>query len=281
MVLLWLLNGQVSADEVFNSMKIAGSVIIVTGASDGIGAELARILAARGAKLVLNARNETRLREVVRSAEPLIVAGDITDGETRRRIVDGALARFGQIDVVINNAGAGLYSPAWKAPMADVRRLMELNLFAPLELIQLVTPHMRARKSGMIVNIGSMAGKITLPWFTLYSVSKYALGSLTEGLRMELKRDGIRSMIVCPGYVATNFQGHILGGSVPSTVARAKGLAITAEQCALDIVRGIEANKRTVVTPKLGWLAVAAARLFPAIMQAQLAKINDRQQLAQ
>jgi len=281
MVLLWLLNGQVSADEVFNSMKIAGSVVIVTGASDGIGAELARILAARGAKLVLNARNEARLREVIPSADPLIIAGDITDGETRRRTVDGALARFGQIDVVINNAGAGLYSPAWKAPMADVRRLMELNLFAPLELIQLVTPPMRARKSGMIVNIGSMAGKITLPWFTLYSVSKYALGSLTEGLRMELKRDGIRSMIVCPGYVSTNFQGHILGGSVPSTVARAKRLAITAEQCALDIVSGIEANKRTVVTPMLGWLAVAAARLFPAVMQAQLAKINDRQQLAQ
>ena len=262
-------------------MKIAGSVIIVTGASDGIGAELARVLAARGAKLVLNARNEARLREVVPSANPLIVAGDITEAATREHLVKDAIGRFGQIDAVINNAGAGLYSPAWKAPIADVRRLMELNFFAPLELTQLVVPHMRTRKSGMIVNIGSMAGKITLPWFTLYSVSKYALGSLTEGLRMELKRDGIHSMIVCPGYVATNFQGHILGGNVPSTVARAKGLAITAEQCALEIVQGMEAGKRTLVTPKLGWLVVAASRMFPGLVQMQLAKIHDRQQLSQ
>ena len=256
-------------------MKIAGSVIVVTGASDGIGAGLARVLARRGAKLVLNARNEARLSQVVREA--LVVAGDITDDAVRQRIVDAAMARFGQIDIVINNAGAGLYSPAWQAPSADARRLMELNFFAPLELIRLAAPHMRVRKSGMIVNIGSMAGKITLPWFTLYSASKYALGSLTEGLRMELRRDGIHAMIVCPGYVATNFQAHILGGNVPAPVSRAKGLAISVEQCAEDIVRGIEAGKRTVLTPKLGWLVVAASRLFPGIVQAQLAKIYNRQ----
>ena len=256
-------------------MKIAGSVIIVTGASDGIGAELARVLARRGARLVLNARNEERLSQVVSDA--LLVPGDITDSAVRQRIVDQAIARYGQIDVVVNNAGAGLYSPAWQAPMADARRLMELNFFAPLELIQLAVPHMRTRHSGMIVNIGSMAGKITLPWFTLYSVSKYALGSLTEGLRMELKRDGIHAMIVCPGYVTTNFQGHILAGTVPATVSRAKALAISVEQCAEDIVRGIEADKRTVVTPKLGWFVVAACRLFPGFVQAQLAKIHDRQ----
>jgi short-subunit dehydrogenase len=258
-------------------MKIAGSVIIVTGASDGIGAELARVLSRRGAKLALNARNEARLREVIPDANPLIVAGDITDPATRQRIVDETIARFGQIDVVINNAGAGLYSPAWRASIEDARRLMELNLFAPLALTQLAVPHMRTRKSGMIVNVGSMAGKITLPWFTLYSVSKYALGSLTEGLRMELKRDGIHAMIVCPGYVATNFQGHILGGKVPSTVTRARALAITAERCAEDIVHGIEANKRTVLTPKLGWLVVALSRMLPGIVQAQLARIHDRQ----
>ena len=256
-------------------MKIAGSVIIVTGASDGIGAELARVLSRRGARLVLNARNGERLRQVV--PEALAVAGDITDAAVRQKIIDETIQRFGQIDIVVNNAGAGLYSPAWQAPMADARRLMDLNFFAPLELTQLAAPHMRARKSGMIVNIGSMAGKITLPWFTLYSVSKYALGSLTEGLRMELKRDGIHAMIVCPGYVSTAFQRHILGGNVPSTVAKAKALAISVEQCAADIVHGIEAGKPTVVTPKLGWFVVAASRLFPDVVQSQLTKIYNRQ----
>ena len=256
-------------------MNIAGSVVIITGASDGIGAELARILARRGAKLVLNARNAERLRTVVPDA--FTVPGDITDPSVRTQLIDATLARFGQIDILINNAGAGLYSPAWQVPIEDARRLMELNFFAPLALTQLAVPHMRGRKSGMIVNIGSMAGKITLPWFTMYSVSKYALGSLTEGLRMELKRDGIHAMIVCPGYVTTNFQAHILGGNVPTTVAKAKALAITVEQCAEDIVGGIESGKRTVVTPKLGWFVVAAARLFPGLLQAQLTKIHNRQ----
>lgn len=259
-------------------MRIADSVIIVTGASDGIGAELARILARLGAKLALNARNEAKLREAVPdAADPLIVAGDITDAAVRQRIVDQSIERFGRIDAVINNAGAGLYAPAWQVPLEDARRLMELNFFAPLALVQLAVPHMRRRKSGMIVNVGSIAGKITLPWFTLYSVSKYALGSLTEGLRMELRRDGIHAMIVCPGYVATKFQQHILGGKVPASIAQAKGLAITAERCARDIVRGMEAEKRTVLTPKLGWLMVAASRMAPGVMQAQLTKIHNRQ----
>ncbi|HEY3741022.1 MAG TPA: SDR family NAD(P)-dependent oxidoreductase [Bryobacteraceae bacterium] len=259
-------------------MTIADSVIIVTGASDGIGAELARILSKLGARLALNARNETKLRAVVpEAADPLIVAGDITDDTVRKRIIEESIARFGRIDAVINNAGAGLYAPAWEVPLDAARMLMELNFFAPLALAQLAAPHMRRRKSGMIVNVGSIAGKITLPWFTLYSVSKYALGSLTEGLRMELKRDGIHAMIVCPGYVATGFQQHILGGKVPESIARARGLAITAERCARDIVRGMEAEKRTVLTPKLGWLMVAASRMVPAVMQAQLTKIHDRQ----
>ena len=256
-------------------MNTAGRVVVITGASDGIGAELARILALRGARLVANARHEERLRAVAPTA--LVVAGDITDEAVRRRVIDETMARFGQIDILINNAGAGLYSPAWQAPMADARRLMELNFFAPLALTQLAVAHMRTRKSGMIVNVGSMAGKITLPWFTLYSASKYALGSLTEGLRMELKRDGIHALLVCPGYVTTNFQQHILGGKVPATVARAKFLAISAQQCAEDIVRGIEAGKRTVVTPKLGWPLVAASRLLPGLLQAQLAKIHNKQ----
>ena len=81
----------------------------------------------------------------------------------------------------------GMYAPSWNAPIDDVRRMFELNFFAPLALTQLVVPHMRERRSGMIVNVGSIAGKVTLPWFTLYSASKYALGSLTDGLRMELK----------------------------------------------------------------------------------------------
>jgi short-subunit dehydrogenase len=137
-------------------------------------------------------------------------------------------------------------------------------------MIQLVAPHMRERKSGMIVNIGSIAGKVTLPWFTLYSATKYALGSLTEGLRMELAGDGIRTMVVCPGYVKTDFQSHALVGRPPDNLWR---VSITSEQCARAVARGVERDARTVVTPALGWAFIALQRLFPALVERQLIRI--------
>ncbi len=257
-------------------MNIQNKVVLITGASEGIGAACAQVLARRGAKLSLTARREDKLRE---SAPPdsLIVPGDITNPEDRKRIVAATLHHFGRVDILLNNAGAGLYSPAWLAPEPQTRALFELNLFAPLMMTQLVVPHMRAARSGMIVNVGSIAGKMTLPWFTLYSVSKYAIGSLTEGLRMELKRDGIHAMLVCPGYVDTRFQSNILGGTIPRRIGASRKFAITADQCAEAIARGIERNARTVVAPRIGWLLVAAARLFPSMVESRLEHIAESQ----
>ena len=166
--------------------------------------------------------------------------------------MERTLERFGAIDILINNAGVGIYQPSWEMPMEEARYLMELNFFAPLAMTQLVVPHMRARRSGMIVNVGSIGGKVTLPWMTLYSVSKYALGALTEGQRMELMRDGIHTMLVCPGYVKTGFQKNVRAGSTPEQVQKARRFAITPEQCAEAIRRGVERDARTVVTPALG-----------------------------
>jgi len=255
-------------------MIIDRKVVLITGASEGIGAACAREFRLRGARLSLTARSEDKLKEVG-GPEALVTAGDITDPEVRRRVVERAIERFGAIDILINNAGVGLYSPAWKAPTAEARAMLELNFFAPLAMIQLVTPHMRERRSGMVVNIGSIAGKVTLPWFTLYSASKFALGSLTEGLRIELAADGIHAMLVCPGYVSTAFQSHALAGKAPDRLLRGKKFAITAEQCAKAVARGVERNARTVVTPRIGWALIAAARLFPRLVETQMTKINQ------
>lgn len=254
-------------------MQIEDKVVIITGASEGIGAACANAFRHRGARLSLTARNEANLKRIG-GTDALITPGDITHDETRRRVVDATLERFGRIDILVNNAGAGLYLPAWSAPEDKARALFELNLFAPLAMVQRVVPHMRQQRSGTIVNVGSIAGRITLPWFTLYSVSKYAIGSLTEGLRMELKRDGIHAITVCPGYVNTGFQDNLLGGSIPSTVVKTKRFTISAEQCAAAIVRGVERDARTVLTPRVGWLLVAAARMFPRIVDSVLEKIN-------
>jgi short-subunit dehydrogenase len=158
--------------------------------------------------------------------------------------------------------------------MEEARFLMELNFFAPLAMTQLVAPHMRARRSGMLVNVGSIGGKVVLPWLTLYSVTKSALGTLTEGQRVELMGDGVRTMLVCPGYVKTGFQKNVRAGQAPEKVQKARRFAITPEECAEAIRRGVERDARTVVTPRSGWLLVFAMRLFPSIVESRMASIN-------
>jgi short-subunit dehydrogenase len=256
-------------------MNIQGKVVLITGASEGIGAACAQAFRQRGAHVALMARRQEQLQQVA-GADGLALVGDVTVEEDRRRCVEATLDRFSRIDILINNAGVGMYAPSWQAPMADVRRMYELNFFSALGMIQQAVPHMRRQGGGTIVNVGSIGGKVTLPWLTLYSSSKYALGSLTDGLRMELHRDGIHAMTVCPGYVWTRFQQNVLSGQPPAHVRNTKMFRITAEQCAKDIVRGVESGARTVVTPKTGWAFVILERLFPNLVDRQLEKIYFR-----
>jgi short-subunit dehydrogenase len=256
-------------------MRIDGKVVLITGASEGIGAACAAAFRERGARLALTARSQENLKHVG-GQDALIVPGDITDANTREYIVNRILERYGLIDILVNNAGVGLYAPATTAPMEEARTLFEVNFFAPLSMIQHVVPLMRQKHGGSIVNIGSIAGKIPLPWFNLYSASKYALGALTDGLRMELKQDGIHVMLVCPGYVKTGFQEHVLAGRPSDKLAQKRKFAITPERCAEAIVRGVESGSRTVVVPKIGWLLIALQRAFPSIVEPQLMKMYER-----
>jgi len=253
-------------------MLIKDKVVLITGASEGIGAACAQEFRQRGARLSLTARSEDKLKAIA-GADAAVTAGDLTDAEVRRRVVARTLERFGSIDILINNAGIGMYAPAWQAPLDEAHAMFELNFFAPLAMIQLVVPPMRERGGGMVVNIGSIAGKVPLPWFTLYSATKFALGALTEGLRMELAGARIATMIVCPGYVKTGFQNHVLVGQAPDRLLKGRKFAITAGQCAEAVARGVERDARTVVTPAIGWALIAAQRLFPSLVEAQMKKI--------
>ena len=228
-------------------MRIDGKVVLITGASEGIGAACAAEFARAGAKLSLTARSEAGLQRAG-GAEPLITPGDLTDAAVRRRVVERTLERYGVIDILINNAGTGFYLPSWSESMEHTRRMMELNFFALLGMTQLVAPHMRERRSGMIVNVGSIAGKLTLPWMTLYSASKSAVGSLTEGLRMELQRDGVHAMLVCPGYVKTGFQKNVSVGQAPPKVQQGRRFAITA-----GAVRRRPSGAEWSATPAPSW----------------------------
>jgi short-subunit dehydrogenase len=263
-----------------NPMRLDGKVAIVTGASEGIGAALVGALRERGARLVVTARSEEKLRSVG-GPDAVCVPGDLNLEATREAVIARAIERFGRIDILINNAGVGLYAPSHTTPLSEARRLWDLNFFAPLDMIQRAAVSMKQQRSGCIVNVGSIAGKVTLPWFSLYSASKYAIGSLTDGLRMELRSFGIHTMTVCPGYVNTRFQANVIVGAPPPLAGATRRWAISPEKCAKDVVRGIERGKRTVVTPASGWVLIVLERLFPALVDRQLEKIylqRERQQ---
>ncbi len=250
--------------------SLNGKVVLITGASEGIGAQLAAALRKRGALLALNARNEIKLNAVAGPAD-LAVPGDITSDSVRPALIDRTVARFGRIDVLINNAGRGSYYSVSVTPIEEARALFELNFFAPLALAQLAAPHLR-RTRGTLVNVSSIAGQISLPWLPVYSASKFALAAITSGLRSEFRRDGVHIMGVFPGYVDTEFQQHA-AGRPPDRVAGARRFAVSAGDCAAAIVDGIVRRKRTVVTPSAGWLLVWANRFFPGLVEARIARV--------
>jgi short-subunit dehydrogenase len=244
-------------------LRIEGSNIFLTGASSGIGASLAVELAGRGA----------RVAAVSRRAAPGVavsISADLAIPADRERAVAEALAALGGVDILVNNAGVGVYGPSWRTAMEDMRRMFEVNLFAAVDFTQRLVPQMVERRSGLVVNVASIASKVPLPWFTLYSASKAALEAFTRGLRMELGATGVGAMLVCPGYVKTNFQAAVLGGSPPAKLASGKRFASTAETVARAVADGIERDARTVMAPSVGWALVAASRLAPGVVDARL-----------
>lgn len=190
--------------------QLAGQVVIVTGASSGIGEATARRLARGGARVVISARRQDRLDALARELDPtganvLAVAGDVTSDADRRRLVDATLAKFGRIDGLVNNAGYGTRGPVEIVPVDAIRRNFETNVFSLIALTQLVLPTMRAQGSGCVVNIGSVAGRIARPLSSIYDSTKHALEALTDGLRGELQPFGVRVTLIRPGFILTEF----------------------------------------------------------------------------
>jgi short-subunit dehydrogenase len=247
---------------------LQGKVVIVTGASQGIGAHLVTALRKRGALLTLVARTEANLRAIA-APDDLVVPCDLTVDASRASVVEQTVARWNRVDVLINNAGRGSYYSPLASPLEDARNLFDLNFFAPLHLAQLAAPWLKKTK-GTLVNVSSIAGQISLPWLPVYSASKFALASITSTQRMELRRHGVSVMGVFPGYVDTGFQAHATGSAPPDFIVAGRRFSVTAADCAESIVQGIERRRRIVVTPRIGWILVWFNRLFPNVVESRI-----------
>jgi NADP-dependent 3-hydroxy acid dehydrogenase YdfG len=225
-------------------------VIVITGASAGIGASLAELVGQRGACPVLLARREPELREVASrsGASALAVVADVTRRGDVERAVASALERFGRIDVWVNNAGRGISRPVAQLTDADLDDMMLVNVKSALYGMQAVLPHFEQRKRGHIINVSSMLGRLPLaPIRSAYSASKHALNALTASLRMELRASypEIHVTTVSPGMVATEFGNNALHGGSDS---RSFPGAQSAEEVARVIADVIEHPRADVYT---------------------------------
>jgi short-subunit dehydrogenase len=254
--------------------------VVITGASMGIGRALALQWAARGATLVLSARGRQALEEVGHAVEAaggraIVEAGDVTDEAHRTRVIARAEAEGGSVDILVNNAGRGFYAPSLAIEVDEMRRLFELNVFAPLRLVQLAAPHLQ-RTRGTVVMMSSVAGVVAAPRYGAYAASKFALEALSMAMRAELAEKGVRVVVIRPGPVDTPFR---------SNATRAEGLtgydapdpkAQSAEAVARLTIRAVERAKPVTETSTFVRFASAAQRFAPAGLRFALKRMASR-----
>lgn len=236
----------------------------------GIGAACVRVFRSHGWNVSVVALPDSHLSWL----DPLGVLttpGDITSAETRERTVELTMAAFGRIDVLINNAGVGLYALPVDVPPELFSRLLEVNVVAPLALAQLVTPVMVQQGSGSLVTLASPAARVALPWAAAYSASKAALHSLHDSLRRQLRGTPIHLLKVYPGIVDTNFRDNVLAGTAPTLV---KGISYitSADALASAIFSAVERRKKNLYLPPIGALFCLAGELTPWLMDWYLAR---------
>ena len=187
-------------------MDIKNKIVIVTGASKGIGLATAKLLASKGAQVVLVARSKTLLEEESkRLPGSFVVPTDMSKPASIKKMIGSVVKKFGRIDILINNAGQGIYGAVENTDIDSYREITDLNVIGPLVAMQEVIPIMRKQGSGVIVNTSSMVSKAYYPYLGAYASTKYALNALSLTARTELEKDNIVVSIMLPGMTATDF----------------------------------------------------------------------------
>lgn len=194
--------------------NIKGKVVVITGASSGMGEAAAKHLAQLGAAVVLGARRTDRIEKLAKEIQEsggkaLAIATDVTQRDQVKKLVDTAVEKFGRVDVILNNAGVMPLSPMDRINVEEWNTMIDVNIKGVLNGIAAVLPYMKEQKFGQIINTSSVAGHKVFNGSAVYSATKYAVRALTEGLRMEVKPYNIRTTIVCPGAVKTELLEHI------------------------------------------------------------------------
>ena len=182
--------------------------ILITGTSSGLGRSTAKLFQAKGWNVIATMRNPEKESELTQLEHTLVTRLDVQDPQSIQSAVAAGLARFGRIDALINNAGYGAYGPLEATPPEKIRRQFDVNVLGLLATTQALLPHFRANRSGTIVNISSVGGRIAFPLGTLYHATKFAVEGLSEALHYELAAFGVRVKVIEPGGIKTDFSGR-------------------------------------------------------------------------
>ncbi len=262
----------------------AGRVVLITGASSGIGRAAARAYAAQGAHIVLAARRDEQLQEAAREVQALGVRAlavrcDITQPADVERLLRETEAAFGGLDVLINNAGIGLFGPVEALSEEQLRQVFEVNFFALVRVTRAALPLLRRKPGAQIVNVSSVLGHRGMPLLGGYCAAKAAVNALTESLRAELASENISVLLVSPGFTETEFR---------QTRLHAEGWRqnppplkqMSAEQVAQAMVKASRRQRRDTILTLPGRLMVLANRLTPGLFdrvaRRMIARMADR-----
>ena len=258
-------------------MELSGKVVVVTGASMGIGEGIAKIFADHGASVVMLSRDAGRVEaareRIGHGGRTLAMACDIRHREDIDRALGLTLHHLQRIDVWVNNAGHGLLDSVAEVDMAACREMFDTNFFGAVMAMQAVIPVMRQQGGGSIINISSVAGHIPLPFHAAYSATKFALNAIGKAAGVELKKDGIHVLTVCPGYVRTAFGANAVQGKELKKVRPASVRGITAERVARATLRGYLRRKREVIVPWTMYVPQKIYQLFPALVEWGMARM--------
>lgn len=249
-------------------MAFQGKVVVVTGASSGIGEALCRELLQSGARVVMAARNTEKMHAIAAEyadAEALIVKVDVSRQEECELLIREAVGSFGGIDVLINNAGMSMRAIFEDLDLTVIQQLMNVNFWGTVFCTRAAMPYLLKSK-GSVVGVSSIAGFQGLPARTGYSSSKFAMHGFLNTLRVETLNQGLHVMIACPGFTASNIRNTALtaDGSPQGDTPLEEGKLMSAEEVARRILKGIERRKRTLVMTMQGKLVVGLSKFFPA-----------------
>ena len=275
-----------SAVSHLSEYDLKDKTVLITGGSRGLGLVMAREFAREGSRLVLCARDEEELEQArldleKLDAEVLVVPCDVTSKDDVNQMISTVNSRFGAVDVLVNNAGVIQVGPIEVMTHEDFELAMQAHFWGPLNTIMATLPSMLERRTGRIVNISSIGGKVSVPHLVPYSASKFALVGLSKGLRAELMKDGIKVTTVCPGLMRTgsprnaDFKGkHQFEYAWFSISDALPLLTVSAENAARQVVRACKRGDAELVISVPAKIAVLFDALFPEAMSQMLAIAN-------